>query len=133
MGAGQGLDPVQPAFPAPRGGTGVVGDDLRDVVLVHLARERPVRGLAHGRRPDGRQPGSGVGLAAAANVRDLAHQASAVGVHSPREPPEVLDDVLVVQVPHDVLQSHGIGPNIGSRSRRGSTRWRPNAPGSTAS
>ena len=96
--AGQGLDAVETAFPAPHGGAGVVGDDPLDVVLVHLPGERPVQGLAHRRRPDGREPRAGVGLAAAAHVGDLAHQMCAAGVDALGESPEVLDDALVVQV-----------------------------------
>ena len=96
--AGQGLDAVEPAVPAPRGGAGVVGDDPLDVVLVHLPCERPMQGLAHGGRPDGCEPRAGVGLAAAAHVGDLAHQVCTAGVDALGESPEVLDDTLVVQV-----------------------------------
>ena len=46
VGAGERLDAVEPAFPAPDRGPGIVGDDPLDVVLVHLARERPVQRLA---------------------------------------------------------------------------------------
>ena len=47
VGAGQGLDAVEPAVPASHRGARIVADHPRDVVLVHLACERPVQGLAH--------------------------------------------------------------------------------------
>ena len=98
VGAGQGLDAVEPASPAPGRRPGVVGDDPPDVVLVHLPCERPVQRLAQRRRPDRREPRSCMGLAAASDVGDLAHDAGAAGVDAGGEPPEVLDDTLVVQV-----------------------------------
>ena len=125
VGAGQGLDAVEPAVPAPHRGAGVVGDDPLDVVLVHLPGKRPMQGLAHGRRSDGREPGAGVGLAAAAYVGDLAHQMCAVGVDALGEPPEVLDDALVVQV--DLREVPlGIGGDV---RRSAEHRERDPAPG----
>ena len=97
-GAGQGLDAVEPTVPAPHGGSGIVADDPLDVVLVHLPRERPVQRLAQRGRPDRRKLCSGVGLAAAAHMGDLAHEVGPAGMDALRETLEVLDHALVVQV-----------------------------------
>ena len=98
VGAGEGLHAVETAFPAPLGGAGVVGHYPRDVVLVHLPRERPVERLAHRRRPDRREPRARVRLAAPSDMAYLAHEVRAVDMDALRKPPEVLDDPLVVQV-----------------------------------
>ena len=98
VGAGERLDAVEPAFPAPDRGPGVVGDDPLDVVLVHLPRERPVQRLAQRRRSDRRKPRPRVGLAATSDMGHLAHDAGAAGMDAGGEPPEVLDHALVVQV-----------------------------------
>ena len=96
--SGQGLDAVESAFPAPGGRPGVVLHDPSDIVLVHLLRERPVQRLAQRGRTDRSEARPRVGLAATADMGDLAHQKGPACVDTLREPLEVLDDALVVQV-----------------------------------
>ena len=98
VGAREGLDAVEAAFPAPCRCLGEVGHDARDVVLVHLPGEGPMQGLANGRRADGCERRPGIGLTPTADVADLTHQGGAMGMDAPRELPEVLDHALVVQV-----------------------------------
>ena len=112
MGAGQGLDAVEPAVPASGSRSGVVGYDPRDVMLVHLPRERPVQRLAQRGRPDRCEPCPGVRLAASAHVAYLAHEAGAAGVDALRELLQVLDDALVVQVDLRKVPLR-IGRNVG--------------------
>ena len=79
MAAGQHLDAVEPAL-RQRGRRAVSLDHAGDVVLVHLLGKAAVQRLADRRRRDGRQPVRGIGLAAPAQMRDLAHERGAMGV-----------------------------------------------------
>ena len=74
VGAGEGLDAIEPPFLAPRGGRCVVRHDPRNVVLVHLPCKGPVQGLAYRRGPDRRETGPRIRLTASAHVGQLAHE-----------------------------------------------------------
>ena len=76
------LDSVDPTFlAAPRRRT--IGlHHPADVVLVHLFGDAAVERLAQGGRRDGGQPVAGIGIAAPAEMADLAHQRSALPMHA---------------------------------------------------
>ena len=72
------LAAVEPAFLAAARGGGVVGDDARDVEILHLLGDGAAGGLAAGRGGDGRQPVLGVPAGAPAHMGELDHQRGAV-------------------------------------------------------
>ena len=120
MRSGKGLDAVELPLPATRRRLGVVGDDPRDVVLVHLPGEGAVPGLAHRGRADGGEARARVVLAPPAQVAHLAHDPGAMGVDALREAPEVRDDAIVVEVelgrvPLRVGRDVGRAPEHGER------------------
>ena len=92
MAAGKRLDAVEPALLAALRGIAIGADDPGDVVLVHLLGERAMGRLADHRRADRRQPIVGIGVPAAAEMGDLAHDRRAVTVDALGELLEIRDD-----------------------------------------
>ena len=80
--ARQRLDAVEASLLAAARRLAVGLDHARDVVLVHLLGKAAVERLAHGRGCDRRQPIGRVGLAAPAEMGDLAHQGRTVPVYA---------------------------------------------------
>ena len=94
----QRLDAVEAALLAAQGGSGIGLDHAIDVVLVHLLGDTAMQRLADRRRRDRRQPVSGIGVSAPAEMRDLAHEAGAERVHAGAEPLQVRNDVVAADV-----------------------------------
>ncbi len=80
MAVGVDLEPIEPAAFMRCGGVGVVGDDARDVPVLHRLGERAMRGLAHRRGRDHRQPVRLVPRRPPAEMGDLDHHGGAMRV-----------------------------------------------------
>jgi hypothetical protein len=96
--AKQRLDAIKPAFLAARRRIAKRLDDTVDVMLVHLARDRPVAGLAHRRWPDHLQPVIAIRVAAPPKMRDLAHDRAAVRMNTLGEPLQMWNAAVIAQV-----------------------------------
>src|SRR6516165_9115005 len=118
MAAGERLYPVEAALLAALGRSTIGLNDASDVVLVHLLGERTVQGFADRRWRDCRQPVRRVRLAAAAKVRDLAHQRGAVLVYAVGELLQPGNDIVDadVQLPEDI---GAVGGDIGRAADHG--------------
>src|SRR3954454_22462922 len=92
MSGSEGLDAVEAALPATPGGRRIGLHHAIDVVLVHLLGDATVERLAdRGRRNRG-EAVSRVGIAATAQMRDLAHESGTARVHALTEALQVRDD-----------------------------------------
>ena len=118
MALGEQLGAVEPALLAAPRGVAERAHHAPDVVAVHLLRKRAVRGLAHHRGGEGRQPVLHVPQRAMPHVRDLAHDGAAVAVHALGELPQHGDDRVVADV--DLTERGGrIGRDVRRASEHG--------------
>ena len=104
MPAAKHLDAVEPALATALGCRAVRLHHACDVVLVHLLRKAAVQRLADGGGADRRQPVRGIGLTAAAQMRNLAHERRPMGVDALRELLEVWNNLVDadVELPENV-------------------------------